>query len=50
MVFDPELAEESVGKLHLQRVVRDWMAAGGTRFDFLVGDEDYKKRLRMLSK
>lgn len=45
MTFDPELAAESVGKLHLQRVIRAWMERGGRRVDFLVGDEDYKKRL-----
>lgn len=45
MTFDPELSADSVGKLHLQRVVRAWMEDGGRRVDFLIGDEDYKKRL-----
>ncbi len=45
MVFDPHYAEESVGKLHLQRVIRDWMEAGGGSFHFLVGSEDYKTHL-----
>lgn len=45
MTFDPALTAESVGKLHLQRVIRAWFERGGRRIDFLVGDEDYKKRL-----
>lgn len=45
MTFDPALAEESVGKLHLQRVVRAWMEEGGHTFHFLVGTEDYKRHL-----
>ena len=45
MTFDPALTEESVGKLHLQRVVRAWMEEGGHTFHFLVGTEDYKRHL-----
>lgn len=45
MVFDPRFAAESVGKLHLQHVIRDWMETGGDGFHFLVGSEDYKTHL-----
>ncbi len=45
MTFDPAFMAESVGKLHLQQVIRAWMEAGGRQFNFLVGDEDYKKHL-----
>lgn len=45
LVFDPRLAAESVGKLHLQRVIKEWMEAGGNSFHFLVGSEDYKAHL-----
>lgn len=45
LVFDPRFAAESVGKLHLQRVIRNWMEMGGGTFHFLVGSEDYKAHL-----
>lgn len=45
LVFHPRFADESVGKLHLQRVIQGWMEAGGNSFHFLVGSEDYKAHL-----
>jgi CelD/BcsL family acetyltransferase involved in cellulose biosynthesis len=45
LVFDPRFAADSVGKLHLQRVIRAWMETGGGKFHFLVGSEDYKAHL-----
>jgi CelD/BcsL family acetyltransferase involved in cellulose biosynthesis len=43
--FDPAYGHLAVGLLSKALAIRDAIERGKTRFDFLRGDEDYKKRL-----
>ena len=43
--YDPEEAKLAVGLVSKALAVRDAIALGKRRFDFLRGDEDYKRRL-----
>jgi CelD/BcsL family acetyltransferase involved in cellulose biosynthesis len=43
--YDPEQAKLAVGLVSKAFAVRDAIALGKRRFDFLRGDEDYKRRL-----
>jgi CelD/BcsL family acetyltransferase involved in cellulose biosynthesis len=40
--FDTEFAQASPGMAHLARIVEWMIAGGGSRLDFLLGDEKYK--------
>ncbi|MBF0454246.1 MAG: GNAT family N-acetyltransferase [Magnetococcales bacterium] len=42
-VYDFNFAKLSPGRVHLVKVMEAFMANGGKIFDFLVGDEPYKK-------
>ena len=44
LAFDPELAEFSPGKQHLVLLIQREIARGTTRFNFLAGDEAYKRQ------
>ena len=41
--FDPDCAEYSIGHLHIQYLVEKAIADGLKEFDFLIGDEPYKR-------
>ena len=43
--YDPEFAPLAVGLLSKAYAIQDAIARGKTRFDFLRGDEDYKRHL-----
>lgn len=43
--FEPELSELAVGLLSKALAIRDAIERGKRRFDFLRGDEEYKRRL-----
>ena len=43
--YDPEYSKLAVGLISKAYAIREGIARGGTRFDFLRGEEDYKRRL-----